>query len=139
MAENINITCNIKNETGKNLTVHSTHLKWGKFQIAPSEIQAEETICIGQFKASGRSGSASGTEGYVTYRASDGTLFKIIFDICWGTKANSISYETLKDGLEGNPSDYDFYRTKSDYSTKETSGDPGSSPVTTYFYISKNK
>ncbi|HSQ97743.1 MAG TPA: aegerolysin family protein [Rickettsiales bacterium] len=134
MAENINITCNIKNGTGNKLTVFGSDLSWGKFQTNPSEISKDSN---GNFKASGRKDSASGTEGYVTYQAFDGTLFKINFDIKWGAEANSISWSVTTDAGKGNPSHFDFYRTKSDYETPETSGDPGSSPVTVYFLIAQ--
>lgn len=134
MSENINITCNILNETGNHLTVAAKSLSWGKWQSVPVNLSKSNS---GQkaFKAYGRKSSASGTTGTVTYEVFDGTQFKIDFDIKWGNEANEIS-SSMPTG-HGNPSNFIFMRTKSDYSTPETSGDPGSSPVTVYYLIKK--
>lgn len=136
MAENINITCNIMNKTGNDLSVADNSLSWGKWVNSPYALDSSDD---GQFafKASGRKDSASGTTGTVTYEAFDGTQFKIDFDIKWGSEANEISSSTPTG--HGNPSNFTFKRTKSDYSTPETSGDPGSSPVTVYYLIEKKQ
>ncbi|HSQ97744.1 MAG TPA: hypothetical protein VLL98_03430 [Rickettsiales bacterium] len=134
MSEKVNITCNIKNLSGNILTVYDSNLDAGKFQTNPIQVEDET---IGEFKASGRKGSANGTHGYVTYQAFDGTLFTINFYIRWGTKANSISSSVTTDNGIGNPSHFNFYRTASDYVTKETDGDPGESPVVVYYYLAK--
>lgn len=131
MAENINITCNVKNETGNQLSVTDKDLSWGKWQNSPSQISSDT---VGSWKASGRKDSPSGTEGYVTYTAFDGTTFTINFEINWGPTANSVSNSS--GGT--NPTNFTFVRTKSDYTTVETGGDPGSSPVTVYYLIKKN-
>ncbi|MEN7463175.1 aegerolysin family protein [Pantoea dispersa] len=131
MAENINITCNIKNETGNQLSVTDSNLSWGKWQSSPGQISADT---VGSYKASGRKDSSSGTEGYVTYTAFDGTTFTFNFSINWGTEANSVS----NSAGGTNPTNFTFIRTQSDYATPETGGDPGSSPVTVYYVIQKN-
>ncbi len=131
MAENINITCNIKNDTGNQISVNDSSLSWGKWQTTPSQISVGTT---GYYKASGRKDSASGTEGTVVYLAFDGTTFTFNFAINWGTTANSVSNST--GGT--NPTNFTFIRTQSDYVTPETGSDPGSSPVTVYYLIKKN-
>ncbi|HSQ97742.1 MAG TPA: hypothetical protein VLL98_03420 [Rickettsiales bacterium] len=136
MTEHASITCNIKNESGNKLTVFYEDLGQGKFEISPTEIFDGE---IGQFEASGRKGSATGTHGTVEYQAFDGTLFIIKFKINAGPKENSVSWTTTTDAGRGNPSHFDFYRTASNYITKNTSGDPGHRPATVYFYLGKNK
>jgi hypothetical protein len=131
MAENINITCNIKNETGNQLTVNDSGLSWGKWQNTPQSIDNNSS---NYFKASGRKDSASGTTGYVTFEAFDGTLFTVNFDIKWGSEANSISNKTTGK----NPTNFEFYRTDSNYNKLDNpSGDPGSSPVTVYYLVKK--
>lgn len=131
MAEDIKITCHVKNETGNQLTISDQDLSWGKWKDSPDQIDMGKE---GSWKACGRQGSASGTEGYVTYIAYDKTTFTIDFSINWGGKANSISNKT-----EGeNPTHFTFIRTKKDFKTRETSGDPGGSPVEVYYLIQKN-
>ena len=133
MAENISISCHIKNETGNDLTVAASKRSWGKFVVTPHTLS--NSTQGEAFKACGRSHWPSGTTGYVIYEAADGTQFKIDFDISWGSKANSVSH-SMPSG-HGNPANYVFNRTDSHYDKEINKGDPGSSPVTVYYLMQR--
>jgi len=138
MSEGANITYNIKNETGNTLTVYNSNLSWGKFQTNPTPIENDKS---GDFKASGRAWTPSGTEGSVTYQAFDKTLFEVVFNINWGGNPNdnSISNNSKPDSGQGNPSNFTFVQTDKYYKPlSKPSGNPGSSPVTVYYLIKKN-
>lgn len=96
MAENRNITWNIKLVINDNVTSRYTlklqdaRLNWGKWDVNPP---AEIRVPIGQkevkisFRAMGQSCSATGTEGTVTYVGDDPerTNFTLKWDIPYST------------------------------------------------------
>jgi Aegerolysin len=80
MAENRNITWNIKLVVNSNVTtviplnLYSQNLDWGKFMTnPPSQIKVDGPgkSTTASFKAAGAECSATGTEGTVVFKASD--------------------------------------------------------------------
>ena len=55
-------------------------LAWGKWNSNPIDTIPSNTDGVTAFIAQGRDGSATGTEGTVTYQAGDGTIFTMYFD-----------------------------------------------------------
>ena len=78
MAEDRNVTGKIT--TPVSLMLNTFNLPWGKWQTNPSTQVAAGSQGVTVFYAMGRKGSATGTEGTVTYAAPDGTLFALYFD-----------------------------------------------------------
>ncbi len=130
MAENIKITCKVKNESGNQLTVDSFEHSAGKYIYNPSQIDNGK---VGSFSASGRKDASYGTVGSVVYMAFDKTTFTINFDISWGKQANSVSNTSSG----SNPSLFTFNRTDKTYTQPNTRSNPGSSPVTVYYLIKR--
>jgi hypothetical protein len=76
----------IKNETGRVLALETESLSWGKWESSPPALIREE----GSFRASGRQGSASGTEGVIVYKQRRGNtdnFLKITWDVPFGGDA----------------------------------------------------
>lgn len=120
MAENRNITWNIKLIVNSNVTtviplnLYSQHLDWGKFMTnPPSQISAGSAggTANASFKAAGAECSATGTQGTVVFKAadqsidSDKTTFSFIWDIPFSaansgnaTMTTNTNYFTINNG-----------------------------------------
>ncbi len=80
MAENHFLEAVLDNRTSEELLPGSSHLAWGKFVNVPIAIRPSESASA--FKASGASGSATGTEGFTQFSIGNtGETFTIAWDI----------------------------------------------------------
>ena len=124
------VTIYFKNETGEPLSLKEQDLKHGKWkEEPPSQILSGS---LGKMYAGKRDSSSVGTEGHVKYQVGNTrTVVKIEFK-CPLQKATSgaMTIDT------GNPADYCFGETNSDFNTWESF--PKSKPVTAYFFIGKS-
>ena len=80
----------VVNNVPGTLTYYDQSLEWGKFTSGPiGTIPANSRV--GAWFACGRQWSPSGTEGWVEYRAPDGTIFQMQWDVPYsGTNTANI-------------------------------------------------
>ena len=78
MAEDRNVTGRINTPVA--LTLSGVDLPWGKWSVPPSPQIPADSKALEIFYAMGAKGSATGTEGTVSYLAADGTTFALYFD-----------------------------------------------------------
>jgi Aegerolysin len=128
MSENMQCHMNVQNATGGTLNLTNSNLDWGKWADNPPTQIGNGSAAT--FEAQGRKGSATGTQGQVTYTFPDNqTSFTINFDIPY-SGANSGSLTMNGPGM----SNYSAQETDSTYKNV-VSFPSGGSSVTTYFAI----
>jgi hypothetical protein len=128
MSENMKCYMNVKNTAGGTLTLTNSSLPWGKWSTnPPTQIKTGTTAF---FMAQGAKGSATGTQGSVSYMFSDNaTSFTVSFDIPY-SGANSGGLTLAGPGM----SNYTAQETDSGYVNVVTFPSGGSAP-TVYFGI----
>jgi hypothetical protein len=94
----------IKNYLGQTLTLKDVSLPWGKWEKEPPKTIAANGAV--EFQSSGACGSASGTEGNVTYQIGDDATnwLRLGWDVPWGVGATNICRLETSDSEK-----YDFY------------------------------
>jgi hypothetical protein len=118
----------VRNTTGGTLTQTSSGLTWGNWATSPqTQIATGQTV---YFNAEGAKGSATGTQGSVTYMFSDNaTTFTISFDIPYSS-ANSGGLTLAGTGA----SNYTAQETDNSYNVVISFPSTGKAP-TVYFAI----
>jgi len=104
MADSLQFHCTINNRCDVPLKVKDTHHDWGRWypteSETPKQVPANQTVKA--FASSGRTSSASGTEGYATYQLGDDSSawIKIYWDVPWAPGAsNTVNIETSDDDI----------------------------------------
>ncbi len=110
MADSLQMICHINNRTNQTLKFQSEHLVWGKWADPPNQypvdVPPKESVLA--FRSSGRSNSASGTEGYVVYQVGDEseTTVTIYWDVPWAAGSSNkvttkTSHQDIAASIEG--------------------------------------
>ena len=95
MSENIQMNASIHNRSKKlALTLTDSGLDWGKWTMDPPKSVAPSVVAVGPH-SSGKQGSASGTQGHITYQLGDdeNNWIKFSWDVPWAPGASN-TYRT---------------------------------------------
>ncbi|WP_327682371.1 aegerolysin family protein [Kitasatospora sp. NBC_00458] len=103
MSEQNYIAVTIGNRTTTALEVQKHDLYSGTWEaegdFPPVEVPAGKELTA--FRASGRPGTAAGTEGYVVYELGDGSgaTVKVYWDAPWGSTYNNLKVDSSDSGI----------------------------------------